>query len=165
MFYYLVVFYLCYLSPFLSYPTSFNLFNVLLGSWAAMAVGGWAVIAFGSGVAGLSVLFPHPHSTHDSMLALPVMFSSRACSLCPSCILSTVCSPLPTNCLLALHTQALGVFGSHAGFLPLPHELLSTHELQIASFLLCVHPQKKTEPFFLTQGLHCLFLSLLVRIV
>ena len=64
MFYYLVVFYLYYLSPFLSYPTSFNLFNVLLGSWAVMVAGGWAVIAFGSGVAGLSVLCPHPHSTH-----------------------------------------------------------------------------------------------------
>ena len=41
------------------------------------------LLPLGSGVAGLSVLFPHPHSTHDSMLALPVLFSSRACSLCP----------------------------------------------------------------------------------
>ena len=67
----------------LSYPTSFNLFNVLLGGWVVMAAGGWAVIAFGSGVAGLSVLCPHPHSTHDPMVSLPVLFSSRACSLCP----------------------------------------------------------------------------------
>ena len=164
MFYYLVVLPpLLFCHPFVS-SNLVNLFNDLLGGWAVMAAGGWAVIAFGSGVAGLSVLCPHPHSTHDSMLALPVLFSSRACSLCPSCILSTVCSPLPTNCLLALHAQALGIFGSHAGFLPLPHELLSTHELQIVSFLLCVHPQKKTELFFLTQGLHCLFLSLLVWI-
>ena len=69
-----------------------NLFNDLLGGWAVMAAGGWAVIAFGSGVAGLSVLCPHPHSTHEPMLALPVLFSSRACSLCPWCVLSTACS-------------------------------------------------------------------------
>ena len=31
-----------------------------------------AVIAFGSGVAGLSVPYPHPHTTHDSILTLPV---------------------------------------------------------------------------------------------
>ena len=42
-----------------------NLFNDLLGGWEVMAAGGWAVIAFGSGVAGLSVLCPHTHSTHD----------------------------------------------------------------------------------------------------
>ena len=30
------------------------------------------VIAFGSGVAGLSVPYPHPHTTHDSILTLPV---------------------------------------------------------------------------------------------
>ena len=43
-----------------------------------MAAGGWAVIAFGSGVAGLSVLCPHPHSTHDPMLALPVLLVPHA---------------------------------------------------------------------------------------
>ena len=50
------------------------------------------LFSFGSGVAGLSVLCPHPHSTHDSMLALPVLFSSRACSLCRWCVLSPACS-------------------------------------------------------------------------
>ena len=33
--------------------------------------------------------------------------------------------------LFSPHAQVLGRFWSHAGFLPLPHELLSTHELQI----------------------------------
>ena len=46
------------LSPFL---VSSNLFNVLLGSWVAMAVGGWAVIAFGSG--GGRTVSPFPTST------------------------------------------------------------------------------------------------------
>ena len=68
--------------PFVS-SNLVNLFNDLLGGWAVMAAGGWAVITFGSGVAGLSVLCPHPTSTHDPMLSLPVLFSSRACSLCP----------------------------------------------------------------------------------
>jgi len=31
-----------------------------------------AVISFGSGVAGLSVPYPHPHTTHDSILTLSV---------------------------------------------------------------------------------------------
>ena len=99
--------------PFVS-SNLVNLFNDLLGGWAVMAAGGWAVIAFGSGVAGLSVLCPHPHSTHDPMLALPVLFSSRACSLCPSCILSTVCSSLNPRFWLfwVPHAQNWGgVFG------------------------------------------------------
>ena len=58
--------------PFVS-SNLVNLFNDLLGGWAVMATGGGAVIAFGSGVAGLSVLCPHPHSTHDIMLALPIL--------------------------------------------------------------------------------------------
>ena len=38
----------------------------------------------------------------------------------------------PRFCFWILLTHRFwGVFGSHAGFLPLPHELLSTHELQI----------------------------------
>ena len=78
-----------------------------------------AVNAFGSGVAGLSVLFPHAHSTH----------------VCPFFSLthsSLVSSLSPRFCFEILLTHRFwGVFGSHAGFLPLPHELLSTHELQI----------------------------------
>ena len=31
-----------------------------------------AVIAFGSGMAGLSVPYPYPNTTHDSILTLPV---------------------------------------------------------------------------------------------
>ena len=158
MFYYLVVFYLCYLSPFLSYPTSFNLFNVLLGSWAAMAVGGWAVIAFGSGVAGLSVLCPHPHSTHDSMLALPVLFSSRACSLCPWCILSTACS-LTHHDFESVGSSRTG-FGriwSHMGVLflstsccsPSRRELLLllTHSQFRVLSAVVVHPRAQEELF------------------
>ena len=79
MFYYLVFHHLCCLSPFLSHPTSFNLFNVLLGSWAAMAVGGWAVIAFGEW--GGRTVSPFPTSTlHPRLHACPT------CSVLLKCL-------------------------------------------------------------------------------
>ena len=43
-----------------------------------------AVIAFGSGVAGLSAPYPHPHSTHAPMLVLPVLFVSLTRNHCCS---------------------------------------------------------------------------------
>ena len=59
-----------------------------------------------------------------------------------------------------------GRFWPHADIPLHPHELLKTPtNCKIASFLLCVHPRTKTELFFLTQGLHCLFFSLLGQIV
>ena len=71
------------------------------------------------GVAGLSVLCPHAHSTHVCPF-FSLMHSSLVSSLSPR------------FCFWILLTHRFrGIFGSHAGFLPLPHELLSTHELQI----------------------------------
>ena len=82
-----------------------------------------AINSFGSGVAGLSVLCPPSHSTH----------------VCPFFSLthsSLVSSLSPRFCFWILLTHRFwGCFWSHASFLPLPHELLSTHELQI-----CVLP-------------------------
>ena len=78
-----------------------------------------AVIAFGSGVAGLSAPYPHPHSTHVCPF-FSLTHSSLVSSLSPR-FFSGSSSRIGFG----------GIFGSHAGFLPLPHELLSTHELQI----------------------------------
>ena len=67
----------------------------------------------------------HPHAQVFSHTEL-WLFSSRACSLCPWCVLSIACSLTLTRfwSVAHTHTQALGVFGSHAGFVLLPHELL-----------------------------------------
>ena len=50
-----------------------------------------AVNAFGSGVAGLSVPYPHPHTTHDSILTLPVRPSHAERSAVHPCAEAAVC--------------------------------------------------------------------------
>ena len=140
----------------LSYPTSFNLFNVLLGGWAVMAAGGWAVITFGSGVVGLSVLCPHPHSTHDPMLALPVLFSSRACSWCPWCVLATACSHTHHDFgSVGSSRTGIGWFWSQADRSLVPrvveHPRTVIHVLAVVLF---IHGQNQSC-FILTQGLYC----------
>ena len=49
-------------------------------------------------------------------------------------------------------------------FLPLSTSCWTPTHWNFTSFLLFVHRQEKTELFFLTQDLHCLFLSSLGRI-
>ena len=63
--------------------------------------------------------------------------------------------------LLAPHAQVLGRFWSHAGFLPLPHELLSTHELQIHILPVVCAPTDKNGAIFPHVGppLYVLFLA------
>ena len=70
-------------------------------------------------MAGLLVLCPHAHSTH----VFPFF------SLTHSSLVSSLYHDF-WFCFSS-RTGFGGVFGSHVGFLPLPHELLSTHELQI----------------------------------
>ena len=101
----------CYLSPFLSHPT-------LSTSLMLQLVVG-AVIAEVVVVMAGCQPYPFAHSTH----------------VCP--FFSLTHSPWSVHSLTTIlvlfspHAQVLGRFWSHAGFLPLPHELLSTHELQI----------------------------------
>ena len=89
-----------------------------------------AVISFGSGVAGLSAPYPHPHSTH----------------VCP--FFSLTHSPWSVNTLttffgmMAPHAQELGGFGLRQT-VPWFHELLSTHTLQIRVLSIVVHSHKE----------------------
>ena len=79
-----------------------------------------AVIAFGSGVAGLSVPYPHPHTTHDSILTLPVHPSHAEHSAVHPRVEADVC--LLTQLGFNLHdggrfparTQVHGLFIPHA---------------------------------------------------
>ena len=63
--------------------------------------------------------YPIVHSTHVCPF-FSLTHSSLVSSLSPRFLV-----------LFSPHAQVLGRFWSHAGFLPLPHELLSTHELKI----------------------------------
>ena len=94
-----------------------------------------AVNAFGSGVAGLSVLFPPAHSTH-------------VCHSSPSRTL-----PWPVHShhdffvLDPPHAQALGGFGLKQTFSWL-HELLSTHALKFRILAVDCSSTDKNEDVF-----------------
>ena len=94
-----------------------------------------AVIAFGSGVAGLSAPYPHPHSTH----------------VCPFFSLthsSLACSSPSRGAIVVLFTRRK--FSLTRGRFSL---------LIRAPFWLCAHPRAYAELFSLTQGSSPIFLT------
>ena len=104
-----------------------------------------AVNCFGSGLAGLSV--------HASMHTPPLLTS-----------LTQAISTLPT--ILSVFSSRTGSwrFWSHADIFLGSMSCWTPTHWNFASSLLSVHPRTKTELFFPTQDLHCLFLSSLGRI-
>ena len=106
-----------------------------------MDAGGWVVIAFGSGVAGLSVLCPHPHSTHDSRLARPVLFFILMHSSLGS-------SLSPRFWLFASHAEVLGAFlVSRRHFLGAPRVAEAPTHCNSRRCCCFVHPQAKSDFF------------------
>ena len=134
-------------------PNLVNLFNASELVVEEIWLSGWVVIAFGSGVAGLSVLFPHPHSTHDPWLPLPVLFSSRACSLCPWCVLSTACSLTHHDFgSVGSSRTGFGAFLVSRGFSSSPPRVAEAPTHCNSRPCCCfVHPREKSELFSLTQ--------------
>ena len=90
------------------------------------------VNSFGSGVAGLSVLFPPSHSTH-------------ICHSSPSRTHPWSVHTHHDFGLLAPHAQALGDFGLTQHFIPL-HELLKAQALAIRVLPTAVHSHAENFP-------------------